>query len=213
MMLVAWIVMALAAVFFVVFFAWRWASRRWSLPCPSLFAWMFEGSLVDRLSGTQLTLDRLRLQPGQTILEVGPGPGRLLIPASFRILPGGRAIGIDVQHKRIERLKSRASAAGAANLTPLVGDAAALKLERDTVDLVYLCTVLGEVPDRARALAEAFRVLKPGGAISITEIKGDPHYQSRAKVDQLARAAGFEPVVVEGGFWMYTATFRKPRSL
>jgi len=53
-------------------------------------------------------------------------------------------------------------------------------------------------------------VLKRGGALSITEIIGDPHYQSRSKVDALARAAGFEPVGVEGGFRIYTATFRKP---
>ena len=190
--------------------AWRFASRRWALPCPSLFSWWFEGSLIDAIAGTQRTLDRMRLQPGQTILEVGPGPGRLLIPASFRILPGGRALGIDVQAKMVERLKARALRAGVTNLTAQVGDATALDLPDASVDLVFLCTVLGEIPDRARALAECFRVLKSGGTLAITEIKGDPHYQSRTKVDQFGREAGFVPELVEGGFWTFTARFRKP---
>jgi ubiquinone/menaquinone biosynthesis C-methylase UbiE len=209
---VVWIIVWLVALFVLLSVAWRALSRYRSLPCPSLLAWMLEGPLVDRLSGTSVTLDRLNLQPGQTVLEVGPGPGRLLIPASFRVLPGGRAIGIDVQYKMVERLKKRAAAAGAANLTALVGDAAELKLERDCVDRVILCTVLGEIPERSRAaaLAEIFRVLKPGGLLSITEIMGDPHYQSRATVDRLARAAGFEPTLVEGNFWRFTAGFRKP---
>lgn len=210
MALVLWIVVALVALFLLVHFAWRVASRYRSLPCPSLLAWMLEGPLVDRLAGTQVTLDRLGLQPGQTILEVGPGPGRLLIPASFRVLPGGRAIGVDVQYKMIERLKRRAAAAGVTNLATLVGNATDLKLDRETVDVALLCTVLGEIPDRARALAECFRVLRPGGLLSITENRGDPHYQSRATVERLARQAGFAPQLVAGGFWMYTASFRKP---
>jgi ubiquinone/menaquinone biosynthesis C-methylase UbiE len=209
---VVWIIVWLVALFALLSIAWRALSRYRSLPCPSLLAWTLEGSLADRLAGTSVTLDRAQLQPGQTVLEVGPGPGRLLIPASFRVLPGGRAIGIDLQYKMVERLKQRAAAAGASNLTALVGDAAELKLERESVDRVLLCTVLGEIPQRSRAaaLAEIFRVLKPGGLLSITEIMGDPHYQTRAKVDQLARAAGLEPAAVEGNFWRYTANFRRP---
>ena len=79
-----------------------------------------------------------------------------------------------------------------------------------SADLVYLCTVLGEIPDRAAALKNCYDALRPGGRLSLTEIKGDPHYQSRAKVDELTRAAGFEPLEVAGNWWRYTANFRKP---
>jgi ubiquinone/menaquinone biosynthesis C-methylase UbiE len=134
----------------------------------------------------------------------------LLIPAAWRVLPGGRAIGIDIQYKMIERLKERAQKAGVMNLTALVGDATSLKLPSQSVDLVFLCTVLGEIPDRPAALAECYRVLKPGGMLAITEIFGDPHYQTRAKAQRLAAAASFELQLIEGGWRSYTARFRKP---
>jgi len=204
------IIVAAIAVLVLFSLAWRWASRVWSIPCPSLLGWSLEGSIADWAAGTATTLDRLRLKPGQTILEIGPGPGRLLVPAAWRILPEGRAIGVDIQHKMIERLKARAQQGGVANLTALVGDTAALKLPDESVDLVFLCTVLGEIPDRAAALGECYRVLKPGGALSITEILGDPHYQTRGKAQRLAEGAGFELKLIEGGWRSYTASFRKP---
>jgi ubiquinone/menaquinone biosynthesis C-methylase UbiE len=166
--------------------------------------------VADFFAGTEKTLERMRLAPGQTILEVGPGPGRLLIPASFRILPGGKAIGIDLQPKMLARLEARAKQAGTTNLTAMQGDATKLELPSNSIDLAYLCTVLGEIPDRAAALAECFRVVKPGGTLCITEIIGDPHYQSRTKVRELCEQAGFALEEIEGGWRIFTASFRKP---
>ncbi|REK10539.1 MAG: methyltransferase domain-containing protein [Planctomycetota bacterium] len=204
-----WIVGGLLLAFFAFFFAWRVASNYFTLPCPSGLGWMLEGSLVDWWAGTEKTLDRMQIAPGQTILEIGPGPGRLLVPASFRVLPGGRAIGIDIQPKMIAKVEARAKREGVTNLTTMVGDATKLELADASVDLVYLCTVLGEIPDRTAAVRECFRVLKPGGWLSITEIMGDPHYQSRGKVQHLAEEAGFALERIDGGTWMFTANFAK----
>ena len=88
---------------------WRWASRNWSLPCPSLLAWTFDNTLIERSPLTLETLDRIGFRPGEKVLEIGPGPGRLLIPAAKRVMPGGEVIGIDIQPKMIERLEARAS--------------------------------------------------------------------------------------------------------
>jgi len=76
-------------------------------------------------------------------------------------------------------------------------------------DLVFLCTVLGEIPDRAAALAQCHRGLKPGGVLSITEVAGDPHYQFQSVARRLAETAGFEFQSINGGWWFYTATFVK----
>lgn len=188
---------------------WRWASRRRSLPCPTWFGWSLENPLLDWLAGTQTTLDRLGLQPGQRVLEIGPGPGRLLIPAARRVLPGGEVVGLDIQPGMLERLKTRADHAGVSNLTTVLGDAAQPHFPPETFDLIYLCTVLGEIPDREAALQQCYLALKSGGWLSVTEIFPDPHYQSRATVQRLAEAAGFRLQAMNGPWYFFTANFVK----
>jgi SAM-dependent methyltransferase len=203
------VLLVLAGLFVALNLGWRWASRRWSLPCPSSFAWFLENPIVQRVNGTRITLERLDLRPGQKILEIGPGPGRLLIPAAMRIMPDGEAVGIDIQPSMIERLKHRADQAGARNLKLIVGDATQTHLPEASVDLVFLCAVLGEIPDRARALAQCHRALKAGGRLCVTEMFGDPHYQSRVSIRHLAEGAGFRLQSIKGGWWLFTADFIK----
>jgi SAM-dependent methyltransferase len=104
---------------------WRRSSRQRPLPCPARIAWSIDNPLADRLLGTQTTLDRIGLKPGQRVLEVGPG--RLLIPAARRVLPGGEVVGLDIQAGMLERLKARAAQQGVSNLTMDLGDAAFVK--------------------------------------------------------------------------------------
>jgi len=91
-----------------------------------------------------------------------------------------------------------------------IGDAAQPHVPEASFDMVFLCAALGEIPDRAAALAQCFRALKPMGVLSITEMFGDPHYQSRSVVQRLSEAAGFRFQFVRGGWWLYTADFIKP---
>jgi ubiquinone/menaquinone biosynthesis C-methylase UbiE len=192
---------------------WRWASRRWQLPCPTLLAWALESPLYARFTGTQATLSRMELRPGQRVLEIGPGPGRLLIPAARQILPAGEAVGIDIQPGMIDRLKQRSANAGLNNLTAILGDATQPIVPESSFDLVFVVTTLGEIPDRAAVLAQCFRALRPGGILSVTEMLPDPHYQSRSTVKRLAAAAGFELKSLQGYWWFYTANFQKPDQL
>jgi SAM-dependent methyltransferase len=207
---VTWIALTLVAAFLAVGLSWRWASRRWAIPCPSFLAWSLESSFLQRFNGTRIVLDRLGLRPGLRVLEIGPGPGRLLIPAALRVQPEGEAVGIDIQKGMIERLKVRANRAGVTNLKAILGDAAQSHVPEASFDLVFLCAALGEIPDRAAAIAQSFRALKPAGVLSVTEMFGDPHYQSRSVVRRLAEAAGFRFQSVRGGWWLYTADFVKP---
>ena len=189
---------------------WRWASRRWSLPCPSLLAWTLDNSLVVQSPLTLKTLDRIGFRPGEKVLEIGPGPGRLLIPAAKRVMPGGEVVGIDIQPKMIERLEAREKAAGITNLTTILGDATQPHVPEASFDLAFLCTTLGEIPDRSAALAQCYQALKPGGRLSITELIPDPHYQTRFTVRRLAEEAGFRLLSIQGGWCFYTANFVKP---
>lgn len=198
---------AAIAVFFV---GWRWASRAWELPCPSVVGWALESQCYGWLTRTETVLNRIGLKPGQHVLEVGPGPGRLLIPAAQRVLPGGEVVGIDIQPGMINRLRKRAEAAHVINLTAVLGDATQPIVPAASFDVVFLVTTLGEIPDRAAALAQCFRAVKQGGVLSISEMLPDPHYQSRATVQRLAEAAGFRLQTVQGGLWLFTANFTKP---
>jgi ubiquinone/menaquinone biosynthesis C-methylase UbiE len=206
------LILAFFGVLLLFALAWRWASRRWSIPCPAFLAWSLETPSLQRFNGTQVVLDRLDLRPGQRVLEIGPGPGRLLIPAAQQVSPGGEAIGIDIQRAMLDRLKRRAAAAGLTNLTVILGHAAHPHVATASMDTVFLCAVLGEIPerDRAAALAECCRALKSGGVLSITEMFGDPHYQFQSSVRRLAEGVGLRFRAIRGGWWLYTAEFTKP---
>jgi len=210
MTVTAWIVVAVLGAVLLFCLGWRWASRVWSLPCPTLLAWALDNRFYERITGTQVTLQRMGLRPGQRVLEVGPGTGRLLIPAAQRVLPGGEVVGIDIQPGMVERLKERARRAQVSNLTAIVGDATQPMVAEADFDLAFLATTLGEIPDRAAVLAQCFRGLKPGGVLSITEIFPDPHYQSRSTVKRLAEETGFRLQSIQGGWWLFTANFVKP---
>ena len=203
------ILLALGAAFVAINIAWRWASRRWALPCPSIMSGAVDGTLADRFAGTEETLERLELQPGMTIVEIGPGPGRLLIPAARRILPGGRAIGVELQEKMLDKLRRKLAKDDPGNLVLIHADATKPVLPPASVDLIYLCTVLGEIPDRRRALENCFAALRPSGRLVIVEIIGDPHYQTRGRVRELAESVGFTLEKLTGNWRRSTSSFTK----
>jgi ubiquinone/menaquinone biosynthesis C-methylase UbiE len=207
-----WIAVAVVGLLVAQHFIWRFASRWWTLPCPSVLSFAVDGRMADKFAGTQLTLDRMGLGPGMTVVEIGPGPGRLLVPAARRVLPGGRAIGVELQEGMLAKLRRKLERDDPGNLVLIHADATNPVLPRSSADLVYLCTVLGEIPDRMAALGNCYDALRPGGRLSITEIIGDPHYQSRKKVRAMCQAIGFEPEAESGNWRMYTANFRKPKS-
>ncbi len=110
-----------------------------------------------------------------------------------------------------DRLRVRADRAGICNLTAVTGDATAHHFPAEIFDVVYLCAVLGEIPDQTAVLQRCLEVLKPGGRLSVTEIFfGDPHFQRRQKVEQITLAAGFVPGDFHGHWYYYTANFAKP---
>jgi SAM-dependent methyltransferase len=97
---------------------WRWASRQRQLPCPSWLAWLLDNPLTEAIAGSQTTLNRIGLQPGEYVLDVGSGPGRLAIPAARRVGPNGRVVAIDVQPDMLARPQERTTAAGVTNVSP-----------------------------------------------------------------------------------------------
>lgn len=147
-----------------------------------------------RLHPLEESVRFFRIKPGDTVLEIGPGPGYFSVEAARVAGPGGRIVCIDVQPGMIAVLDERLRREGAVNARPLVGDATRLPLADRSVDAAFLVFVLGEIPDRPAAMAELRRVMKAGGAVSVMETITDSDYQLEASVDDLFRALGFEPL-------------------
>ncbi|MBI5401367.1 methyltransferase domain-containing protein, partial [Candidatus Wolfebacteria bacterium] len=85
-----------------------------------------------------------------------------------------------------------------------------LPFENNFLDLVYMITVLPEIPDRQKALAEIKRVLKPGGILAVTEFLPDPDYPLISTTIKQGKKAGFIFDKTAGNFWNYTVRFKKP---
>jgi len=153
-------------------------------------------------------LDWIDIQPGETVLELGPGPGAFTIPAARRLGTAGKLIAVDIQSEMITQVESRVMVAGLDNVETHIAGAYQLPLEDNEVDRAFLITVLPEIQDRQKALAELKRVLKPGGILSITEEFLDPDYLFVPETKRLLAAEGFVFATRAGGLWRYTLNFR-----
>jgi ubiquinone/menaquinone biosynthesis C-methylase UbiE len=85
-----------------------------------------------------------------------------------------------------------------------------LPFEEGSIDLVYMITVLPEIPDQAKVLAEVRRVLKINGILAVTEFFPDPDYPLSSTTSRKGEKAGFDVEGVFGNLWTYTVRFRKP---
>jgi ubiquinone/menaquinone biosynthesis C-methylase UbiE len=178
-----------------------------SAPCPASLDWLVDNPIRRRYM--RPILDRVGIQPGERILELGPGPGIFTVEAAQRVGAGGRLIAVDIQPKMIAQVEKRVQEAGLTNVETHVADAYHLPLEDASVDRAFLVTVLPEIPDQARALVELHRVIKPGGLLSITEEFTDPDYSFAFETVRRVEAAGFSLEQRFGNFWVYTVNFRK----
>jgi len=178
-----------------------------SSPCPAALSWLVDNPLRRRYM--RPVLARIGIQPGERVLEVGPGPGAFTVGAALQAGPGGRVIAVDIQPEMIAQVEERVEEAGLNNVETHIANAHHLPLDDESVDRAFLITVLPEIPNPSRALAELHRVLCPGGVLSITEEFYDPDYLFLPETIRLVEAAGFRLQERFGNVLVYTANFRK----
>lgn len=198
-------VWALLTVYVFYWFRERFGPR--GTPIPFSQAGVLRHPLRPLLHPVRSTLEKFRFKPGDTVLELGPGIGYFTVEASRMVGPQGRLLCLDIQTEMIGALRRRLDERNVTNTRLVVGDATRLPLADGSVDAAYLVTVLGEIPDRPQALAELRRVLRPGGALSISESLTDPDYQLEDSVRDLCRASGFELLHHSGERLGYTMCF------
>lgn len=175
---------------------------------PHELAFLLESPLRRLILSPQQLADRLSLSPSSRVLEIGPGPGYFSVEVARRI-PGGHLTLFDIQHPMLQKSRAKLSHSGANHCSFAQGSADRLPFQDNSLDVVFLVTVLGEVPEPGECLAAIHRVLRPGAVVSITEQSGDPDALSQVELQQLAERTGFHLVgqfTFRGGF---TLNFQK----
>jgi ubiquinone/menaquinone biosynthesis C-methylase UbiE len=175
---------------------------------PVEHAWMLLLPLRRLICPPSLLIRRMGLARSDSVLEIGSGPG-YFSPAVVRHLVHGRLTLFDSQPGMLALAERRLKRRRLSNYDIRQGDAKALPFADNAFDAAFLVTVLGETGDAEASLHEAARVLKQGGLLSVTEIKGDPDFVPRDALTTLAGKAGLTIARSFGPRFYYTANFRK----
>ncbi len=193
--------------------ALRIVRKLWHFPVPAFVGRFLDSDIRRWLQPPGKIIERSGTKQGMTVMELGCGSGAFTPFVARAVGERGKVYAVDIQPamlKQLERKLAQAENQDIKNIELKQASAYDLSFEEDSIDLVYMVTVLQEIPDRGRALREVRRVLKPGGILAVTELLPDPDYPLRSTTIKQCQGEGFVLDDNLGNLWNYTVRFKKP---
>jgi arsenite methyltransferase len=123
------------------------------------------------------------LHPGETVLDLGSGAGADVLISARRVGETGTAIGLDMTDEMLELARANAAEAGVANAQFVKGYMEEIPLDDGSVDVVISNCVINLAADKRKVIAEAARVLRPGGRFAISDVIADPDMDRATRED------------------------------
>ena len=181
----------------------------YKFPMPEFMANVIDNPLRHKIQPPAETPARHGIEPGMTVLEVGPGNGTYTVATARRVGDRGKVVTIDIEPKMIERVRHRAETEGIDNIEAKVADVYDLPFDDGFFDAIYMIAVIGEIPEPDKAMKEFYRVLSPSGTLAFSELLWDPDYPRAGTLIQKAASAGFRLKKKLGNVFCYTLIFER----